>query len=76
MGKSAELKYGLLEHEFVLNLHADLEHIISLELLGGKLCLCPKYAGAKSVLDLGTGTGMWACQYGKKSPEQKYGKTL
>lgn len=27
-------------------------------------CLCPKDAGAKRVLDIGTGTGIWAIDYG------------
>ncbi|KAJ0305487.1 hypothetical protein COL5a_007273 [Colletotrichum fioriniae] len=29
----------------------------------GKFCLCPKNQGAKRVLDLGTGTGVWSILY-------------
>ncbi|KAF6798128.1 methyltransferase domain-containing protein [Colletotrichum sojae] len=30
----------------------------------GKLCQCPKNKGANRVLDVGTGTGIWAIDYG------------
>ena len=30
----------------------------------GRHCICPKNEGAKRVLDLGTGTGMWAMDFG------------
>ncbi len=30
----------------------------------GRYCLCPKNEGATRVLDMGTGTGMWAIDYG------------
>lgn len=30
----------------------------------GKLCQCPKDKGASRVLDVGTGTGIWAIDYG------------
>ncbi len=30
----------------------------------GRLCLCPKNDGATRVLDLGTGTGIWAMDFG------------
>lgn len=33
--------------------------------LGGRLCLCPKNEGARRVLDLGTGSSIWAMEYGK-----------
>lgn len=35
----------------------------------GQLCLCPKQNGAKRVLDLGTGTGIWAMEYADDHPE-------
>jgi methylase of polypeptide subunit release factors len=35
--------------------------------LKGELALCPKAHGAKRVLDLGTGTGIWAIEYGTLS---------
>lgn len=31
----------------------------------GDLALCPKAKGARHVLDMGTGTGSWAMDYGK-----------
>ncbi|GJC89292.1 putative methyltransferase tdiE [Colletotrichum liriopes] len=31
----------------------------------GKLCMCPKKDGANRVLDIGTGTGIWAMDYGE-----------
>jgi methylase of polypeptide subunit release factors len=33
--------------------------------LNGAQCLCPKKNGAMRVLDLGTGSGIWAIEYGK-----------
>lgn len=32
--------------------------------LGGHHCMCPKNNGARRVLDLGTGSGIWAIEYG------------
>ena len=37
--------------------------------LNGKQCLCPKKTGAKRVLDLGTGSGIWAIEYADAHPE-------
>ncbi|KAG7055655.1 methyltransferase domain-containing protein [Colletotrichum scovillei] len=34
----------------------------------GKLCMCPKVMGANSVLDIGTGTGIWAIDYAESHP--------
>jgi len=46
--------------------NADLQHNLFRLTLGEKLCLCPKNEGAKRVLDVGTGTGIWAIEYGKR----------
>ncbi|KAK7438950.1 methyltransferase domain-containing protein [Colletotrichum acutatum] len=35
----------------------------------GKLCMCPKNQGANRVLDIGTGTGIWAEEYADKHSE-------
>ncbi|KAH8885447.1 S-adenosyl-L-methionine-dependent methyltransferase [Thozetella sp. PMI_491] len=35
----------------------------------GRYCLCPKNEGAKRVLDMGTGTGMWAIDYADAHPD-------
>src|ERR1700733_11224197 len=41
-----------------------LHHLMSLT-LNGHLCLSPKSEGASRVLDMGTGTGIWALDYGE-----------
>ena len=43
----------------------DLQHELYIRTMDGKLALCPKAEGAKRVLDMGTGTGMWAMDYGE-----------
>ncbi|KAF9875172.1 methyltransferase domain-containing protein [Colletotrichum karsti] len=35
----------------------------------GAYCLCPKNEGAKRVLDMGTGTGVWALDYADEFPD-------
>ncbi|KAK1850479.1 TAM domain methyltransferase [Colletotrichum chrysophilum] len=46
----------------------DLQHYVMTLTIGGNHCLCPKNMGAKRVLDLGTGTGIWSMEYGKMAP--------
>ncbi|CAK7274960.1 hypothetical protein SEPCBS57363_006432 [Sporothrix epigloea] len=47
----------------------DLQHHAHRLTFDGALCCCPKSAGAKRVLDLGTGTGIWAIEYADEHPE-------
>jgi ubiquinone/menaquinone biosynthesis C-methylase UbiE len=39
--------------------------------LDDDLCLCPKKAGARRVLDVGSGTGTWAIDYATAFPDAK-----
>ena len=47
----------------------DLQHHVLTLTIEGNHCLCPKNNGAKRVLDLGTGTGIWAMEYADAHPE-------
>ncbi|EFQ30124.1 methyltransferase domain-containing protein [Colletotrichum graminicola] len=47
----------------------DLAHNLWLLTWDDKLCNCPKVNGAKRVLDVGTGTGIWAMDYADEHPE-------
>jgi SAM-dependent methyltransferase len=50
----------------------DLQHNLWLLTLRGNLCLSPKNTqGAKRVLDVGTGTGIWAIEYADMHPESE-----
>lgn len=42
--------------------------------LDDNLCLCPKKTGARRVLDVGTGTGIWAMDYATAFPDAKVRK--
>lgn len=46
----------------------DLQHHIFRLTFNDQICLCPKRNGAKRVLDLGTGTGIWSIDYGMHAP--------
>ncbi|KAF6823218.1 methyltransferase domain-containing protein [Colletotrichum plurivorum] len=43
---------------------ADLTHHLWMLTWDGEICNCPKKDGAYRVLDVGTGTGVWALDYG------------
>ncbi|TDZ31161.1 putative methyltransferase tdiE [Colletotrichum spinosum] len=47
----------------------DLQHQLWLVTWDGVLCNCPKKKGAKRVLDIGTGTGIWSIDYAEEHPE-------
>lgn len=47
----------------------DLQHAMFLQTLGGKLFLAPIDVGPHEVLDLGTGTGIWAMDFADEHPE-------
>lgn len=42
----------------------DIIHAMMLEMMGGKLFLAPISRSPRHVLDLGTGTGLWAIDFG------------
>ncbi|CAK7221884.1 hypothetical protein SBRCBS47491_004681 [Sporothrix bragantina] len=47
----------------------DLQHHVLTLTIEGNHCLCPKNDGARRVLDLGTGTGIWAMEYADAHPD-------
>ena len=47
----------------------DLQHHIFSLTLDGQLHLAPLDAGVRDVLDMGTGTGIWAIDFAKLHPE-------
>ena len=54
----------LLSIHFITNSIADLQHHLYNLTLDGKLFLAPIKKDAQSVLDVGTGTGLWAIEFG------------
>lgn len=52
------------------NFDLDLQHHVSLLSLDGKLCLAP-FNENGLVLDIGTGTGIWAIQFARLYPRSK-----
>ncbi|KAK4197646.1 S-adenosyl-L-methionine-dependent methyltransferase [Triangularia verruculosa] len=47
----------------------DLQHHLFRLTFDEEICLCPKKDGAKRVLDLGTGSGIWCIDYADRHPE-------
>ncbi|KAF9874720.1 methyltransferase domain-containing protein [Colletotrichum karsti] len=47
----------------------DIVNHVWMVTLDGKFCLCPKDNGARRVLDLGTGTGIWSIDYAEAFPD-------
>ncbi|KAL0931874.1 tam domain methyltransferase [Colletotrichum truncatum] len=47
----------------------DIVNHLWMVLLDGAFCKCPKNDGAKRVLDLGTGTGIWSLDYADAHPD-------
>jgi hypothetical protein len=58
------LSFSAIIGEQRADVWSDYQHNISKILLGGKLSLAP-VDNPKRVLDLGTGTGIWAIEYGE-----------
>ncbi|KAF4829369.1 Secondary metabolism regulator LAE1 [Colletotrichum tropicale] len=56
-------------HDNVEQDRLDLQHELFMRTFRGYLCTCPKVNGANRVLDLGTGTGIWALEYAEQNPE-------
>lgn len=46
----------------------ELTHHVLIMALGDKLCLAPIGENAQKVLDIGTGTGIWACDFADQHP--------
>ncbi|KAK3380780.1 S-adenosyl-L-methionine-dependent methyltransferase [Podospora didyma] len=58
----------LLPNDIVEQDREDLQHLMTMELTGGKRILAPIGNHPRRILDLGTGTGIWAVEVGDRYP--------
>ncbi|KAI1854032.1 hypothetical protein JX266_001173 [Neoarthrinium moseri] len=65
-GRSVNKKYFMPSDQRELDRN-DTQHIIHLDLLDGRLHLAP-LTNPRKVLDVGTGTGIWAKEYSARNP--------
>ncbi|KAE9381991.1 S-adenosyl-L-methionine-dependent methyltransferase, partial [Stipitochalara longipes BDJ] len=58
-----------LPNDQVTNIKADLQHTLFTITLDGKLYLAPVNPNIRSILDIATGTGIWAIEIAKRFPK-------
>ena len=61
----------LVPNDEVENDRLDFQHAMFLRTLGGKLQLAPVPKDSQNVLDIGTGTGIWAIDFADEYPSAK-----
>ncbi|KAH8681848.1 S-adenosyl-L-methionine-dependent methyltransferase [Xylariales sp. PMI_506] len=74
LGESGRLYHGYKEGKYFLPNDAaeqdrlDLQHEVVSQLLDGWLALAPLTTTPRYVLDIGTGTGLWASEFAEQNP--------
>ena len=61
----------LIPNDEVENDRLDFQHAMFLRTIGGKLHLAPVPKNPQNVLDIGTGTGIWAIDFADEYPSAK-----